>query len=78
MSIAQKPQTKSDPSSRVPQPMGENFGWLAQRKTLLSFASFILQRLAFGVVVILFIIFFCYFGLEMASGTPFTPALRQA
>ncbi len=78
MSVVPKPQKKGDPLSRITFLIRENIGWLAQHKTLLSFIAFILQRLAFGVVVILFIIFFSYFGLEMASGTPFTPAFRQA
>ncbi len=64
--------------SPPPKPIAKKFKIAQYRESLLSFIAFILQRLAFGVVVILFIIFFSYFGLEMASGTPFTPAFRQA
>jgi hypothetical protein len=41
-------------------------------------AAFVGQRLAFGVVVLLAIVFLSYLGLSMARGTAFTPALRTS
>jgi len=52
-----------------------------QRNFLRALAGtllFILQRLLFGVVVLLFIIFLSYLGIKMASGTSFGPASAQA
>ncbi len=54
---------------------------LDQRNLLRAFVkmfSFLLQRLLFGIVVLLFIIFLSYLGIKMASGTPLAPALSQA
>ncbi len=48
--------------------------WRAAR----GFLFFALQRLGFGVLVLLFIIFLTYLGLDMAGGTEFAPALTGA
>ncbi len=37
-----------------------------------------LKRLMFGVLILLFIIFLSYFGLDMATGAEFSPALGDA
>ncbi len=64
--------------SPPPKPIERKFNIADYRGSIISLGVFTLQRLAFGVVVILFIIFFSYLGLEMASGTPFAPAFHQA
>jgi ABC-type dipeptide/oligopeptide/nickel transport system permease component len=54
---------------------------LNQRNMLRSFAgvmAFVVQRLVFGAIVLLFIIFLSYLGIKMASGTSFGPASSQA
>ena len=48
------------------------------RKGLIGIATFVLQRLAFGVLVLVAIIFLSYLGLDMARGNAFPPALNQA
>lgn len=45
------------------------------RRMLVSLVTFAVRRLAFGLVVLLAIIFLSYLGLGMARGTPFYPAL---
>ena len=47
-------------------------------ETLLRIFVFLGQRLAFGLLVLLAIIFLTYFGLDMARGTAFGSALTQA
>lgn len=47
-------------------------------KKLASAAAFITQRLGFGLLVLLSIIFLSYLGLDMANGRGFYPALGQA
>ena len=45
---------------------------------VLGMLVFIGQRLAFGALVLLFIIFLSYLGLDMATGTDFSTALNDA
>jgi ABC-type dipeptide/oligopeptide/nickel transport system permease component len=47
-------------------------------RSLMGILSFVIQRLVFGAVVLLFIIFLSYLGIKMASGTSFGPASSQA
>jgi peptide/nickel transport system permease protein len=44
----------------------------------LDLLLFVGQRLAFGLLVLLAIIYLAYLGLDMAGGTPFGPAVREA
>ncbi|MBK5108628.1 MAG: hypothetical protein JJE12_10870, partial [Anaerolineales bacterium] len=48
------------------------------RGPLLNNFAFLGQRLAFGIFVLLFIIFLSYLGIDMATGTDFQTAFRQA
>jgi ABC-type dipeptide/oligopeptide/nickel transport system permease component len=50
----------------------------SKRRSLGDILSFVAQRLLFGVLVLLFIIFLSYLGIDMASGTPLGPAISQA
>jgi peptide/nickel transport system permease protein len=61
------------PSSGSPQPGGQQVSkvfWRAARGAL----AFAARRLGFGVLVLLFIIFLTYLGLDMAGGTELAPA----
>ena len=46
--------------------------------TTLDLLLFVGQRLAFGLLVLLAIIYLAYLGLDMAGGTPLGPAVREA
>jgi len=48
------------------------------RETLLGIAAFVAQRLAFGLLVLVIIIFLSYLGLGMAQGLALRPALARA
>jgi peptide/nickel transport system permease protein len=65
-SIAAAP-TKKRPSAVSPK-----------RNPAVDILSFIGQRLAFGILVLLFVIFLSYLGIDMAGGTPLGPALSDA
>jgi peptide/nickel transport system permease protein len=47
-------------------------------RTTIDLLLFVGQRLVFGLLVLLAIIYLTYLGLEMAGGTPFGPAVREA
>ena len=46
-----------------------------RRETMLGIAAFVLRRLAFGIVVLVAIIFLSYLGLDMARGSGFKTAV---
>ncbi|MCK5429647.1 MAG: hypothetical protein KAI94_09275, partial [Anaerolineales bacterium] len=52
--------------------------WSSMRATIVNLLAFIGQRLAFGALVLLFIIFLTYLGLDMATGTDFSTAFKDA
>ncbi len=47
-------------------------------RTLLDTTLFMLQRLAFGALILIFIIYLSYLGLDMARGNDFSTAVAQA
>ena len=47
-------------------------------ETLSSLVLFFFKRLAFGILILLVIIFLSHFGLDMASGNAFQPAIVRA
>jgi len=49
-----------------------------KRSSTADILSFIGQRLVFGLLVLLFIIFLSYLGIDMAGGTPLGPALSNS
>jgi len=56
-------------------------GWPSNKSNLRlsgSLGLFVAQRLAFGILVLLSIIFLTYLGLDMARGTAFYPAIGEA
>ena len=52
--------------------------WHSIKEPLINQLVFIFQRLAFGILVLLFIIFLSYVGLDMATGTSFSEAIQNA
>lgn len=52
--------------------------WPGFKATAAGLFVFTGQRLAFGIVVLVFIIFLSYLGVNMATGTEFYPALQDA
>ncbi len=48
------------------------------REVLSSIGVFVVRRLAFGILVLLAIVFLSYLGLRMARGTSFYPALAES
>jgi peptide/nickel transport system permease protein len=79
MTITELPR-RHKPSTTPPQPTLKKRRplWADYKDSILGMLTFILQRLAFAVLVLLFIIFLSYLGLDMASGTDFTTALLDA
>ncbi|MFC2042902.1 ABC transporter permease subunit [Chloroflexota bacterium] len=69
---------KSSGLSRTPKITIKSTTWSPLNDSILIPLAFIGQRLAFGVLVLLFIIFLSYLGLDMASGTDFSTAFRTA
>ena len=66
-----------DPGDQIPETSKKLSKWgvPAWVRVLVGFA---VPRLVFGAVVLIFIIFLSYFGLDMATGTEFGPALQRA
>jgi peptide/nickel transport system permease protein len=69
----------TQPARTTPQPKPGRRGLsLPSWKTIISLATFIGRRLAFGVVVLLAVIYLTYFGLALVRDTPFLTATGQA
>ena len=66
--LPQKPY--SPPPRNSPSPKKQ-----PSRIALPDIFAFLFQRITFGMLVLLSIIFLSYLGLDMASGTEFTPAI---
>ncbi len=64
--------------SRAPKITLKSTSWSPLKDSILEPLAFIGQRLVFGVLVLLFIIFLSYLGLDMASGADFSSAFRTA
>ncbi|MCP4541382.1 MAG: ABC transporter permease subunit [Chloroflexi bacterium] len=62
-------------SDRSKEPIATQSRW---RETLIGIGAFIAQRLIFGILVLVVIIFLSYLGLGMAQGMAFYPALGQS
>lgn len=79
MTVSQLPQSKSPqtPTRRENRgkPSRSTRTW---RAAVLNYLAFILRRLGFGVLVLLFIIYLSYLGLEMASGESLGQSAPQA
>lgn len=69
------PQGHAPARPAAPEPIAPRPRW---RETLVGLAAFIAQRLAFGALVLVAIVFLGYLGLGMAQGVAFYPALGRS
>ena len=68
--VNDSPERPTPSEQTAPQPQ--------RRHALIGIASLIIQRLAFGALVLVTITFLSHLGLGMAQGTAFQPALARA
>ncbi len=76
MTISDLPQKSRQHTKSFPSKFTQD--WTSIREPLFNFLAFLGQRLIFGALVCLFIILLSYLGLEMATGTEFSTAFREA
>jgi peptide/nickel transport system permease protein len=67
----------SDPAIEVPSSATQNELKTRHGQVVLSRLLPLLQRLGFGLIVLLAIVYLCFFGLEMARGGQFGASLRH-
>ncbi len=72
------PNTPEITPAGGPPKIQKGLAAMANWKAVRGFLVFGAQRVGFGVLVLLFIIFLTYLGLDMAGGTEFSPALTGA